>query len=259
MAKLTSKVGVVLALLVLLLLGGGALLIGRRGAEAPAAGDRDPTRPSAAAHANHTKLATLFVQPGVAARRIRGQVTSDAGPYRGATVRLVHAETQVLLGEATSAVDGSFDLGDRAADVYVVSASAPDRTALPVRVDLRAPATPTVELRLTGCSHVRGTVVDGAGTPIAHARVARDGAPSPMVETDANGRYDLCTHFGATTIRYSASGYQSVLTSLALGASATRDVVLIPEAVVEGTVVTEDGAPIAGAWQSSRLRRGTRK
>jgi hypothetical protein len=39
-----------------------------------------------------------------------------------------------------------------------------------------------------------------------------------------------------------------LLVDIALGASATRDVVLIPEATVEGTVVTEDGAPVAGAW-----------
>jgi RNA polymerase sigma factor (sigma-70 family) len=246
MAKLTSKLGVAV-LLLLLLLGGGALLVKHHQASAPQAG-REAKLSPASQTAQHAKLATMFEQPGVAARRVRGNVTSDGAPFRGAVVRLIHAETEVLLGEATSGVDGTFDLGDRAADVYVVTASAPDRAAVPVRVDLRAPATPTIELRLTGCSHLRGTIVDGSGAPIDHARVALDGAAVPFAEADANGRYDLCTHFGNKWIRYSADGYQSVLVGLYIAASTTRDVVLIPEATVEGTVVTEDGAPVAGAW-----------
>ncbi len=251
MAKLTSKLGGAVLLLLLLLLGGGALLLHHGRASQPHV-DRQPVASQAALTTmtaqQHARLATMFVQPGIAARRLRGRVTSDGAPYRGAVVRLIHAETDAVLGDAVTAADGTFDLGDRAADVYVVTASAPDRAALPVRVDLRAPATPTIELLLTGCSHLRGKIVDGSGAPIGHARVERDGAGVPFAESDANGSYDLCTHFGHTLIRYSAAGYQSVLAGQYIAATTTRDVILVPEATVEGTVVTEDGAPVPDAW-----------
>src|SRR5665647_3362709 len=96
----------------------------------------------------------------------------------------------------------------------MVAAPAPGRVAAPVVVDLRLPTTPAIELRLSGCSHVRGTVVDGSGAPINHARIARDDTPGLFVETDASGRYDLCTHFGSVIVRYSASGYHSLLVGL---------------------------------------------
>jgi RNA polymerase sigma-70 factor (ECF subfamily) len=247
MAKVTTKLAVAALVLLLLLLGGGALLLGHRGADTPHI-DHGPSSRTAEAAAKPATLATIFVQPGVGARRIRGRVMSDGAPYRGAIVHLLHAETDSILGEATSSADGTFDLGDRAADVYVVTASAPGRAALPVRVDLRVPASPTIELLLGGCSHVRGTIVDGSGAPIGHARVAPDGASVPFAEADANGHYDLCTHFGDRWIRYSAAGYQSVLVAVHIAEAATRDVVLIPEATVEGTVIDENDAPVADAW-----------
>jgi RNA polymerase sigma-70 factor (ECF subfamily) len=249
MAKVTTKLGLAMILLLLLLLGGGALLFNKaRRAHTSSADHALASSRTAEASSPPAKLATMFVQPGVAARRIRGRVMSEGAPYRGASVRLLHAQTDSILGEATSAADGTFDLGDRPADVYVVTASAPGRAALPVRVDLRAPATPTIELVLSGCSHVRGTIVDGSGAPIGHARVAPDGAAVPFAEADANGHYDLCTHFGDRWIRYSAAGYQSVLAAVHIADAATRDVVLIPEATVEGTVVDTNDAPVADAW-----------
>lgn len=247
MAKATTKLGVAAVVVLLLLLGGGAWLVKDRRAQTSHA-EHAPTSSAIVATPAPEQLATIFVQAGVAARSVRGRVTSEGAPYRGAVVRLIHAETEVVLGEATTAADGTFDLGDRPADVYVVTASAPDRAAIPARIDLRMPAPPTIELVLAGCSHVRGTIVDGSGAPIGHARVAPDGASVPFAEADAAGHYDLCTHFGSRWIRYSAAGYQSVITGVYLAASATRDVVLIPEATVEGTVVTEDDAPVAGAW-----------
>jgi RNA polymerase sigma-70 factor (ECF subfamily) len=247
MAKMTSKVAAAV-LLVLALLLGGALVLTRDSAS-PARDERAAThRPSTHEPSLLVARPAMFAQPGIAARRVRGRVTSDGVPFRGAVVQLVHGQTEVMLAETKSGVDGTFDLGDRVADVYVVTASAQDRVARPVQIDLRAPATPELELRLAGCSHLRGSVVDGSGAAIVHARIARDGAPAPFVETDASGRYDLCTSFGAGTFRYSASGYQSVLVDVDIVTSNTRDVVLIPEATIEGKVVTVDGAPVAGAW-----------
>jgi hypothetical protein len=249
MAKVTSKVAAVIAL-ALLLLGGAAVVVWQRSSTPPH--DQHGVQAATSDPGLHPReliaQPALFVQARLEARRVRGRVTRDGAPYPNALVQLTHADTQVVVGEVRSGADGTFDLGDQPADRYVVAATAPDRSALPVRIDLRMPTTAAIELRLIGCSHLRGTVVDGSGAPIAHARVARDDAPSVFADTDATGHYDLCAHYGDTTMRYSASGYQSVVITLAVTDSSTRDVVLIPEAVVEGTVVGSDDKPVPNAW-----------
>lgn len=246
MAKLTSKVAIVVALALLLF--GGAMLVWKRSSltQRDNRGSHASSAPNYAARELITRPA-MFVQAGVAARRVRGRVTSDGMPYRGALVQLTHGETQVVVAEVRSATDGTFDLGDRPADSYVVTATAPGRTALPLRIDLRMPTTAPIELRLIGCTHLRGTVVDGSGAPINHARVARDDAPTIFAETDASGRYDLCKNYGNARIRYSAAGYHSMLIELQ-AVIGWRDVVLVPEAIVEGTVVSDDDKPVGGAW-----------
>jgi RNA polymerase sigma-70 factor (ECF subfamily) len=244
MAKLTSKLAIVIAVVLLLL--AGTWLVWPRSAT-PTRGSHEMATATPAMRELIAKPA-MFVQAGVAARKLTGRVTSDGAPYGGAVVQLVHAETEVVLAEMLSAADGTFAFGDRPADRYVVTASAPARAALPVHVDLRLPATPFVELRLTGCSHLQGMVVDGSGAPIDHARIARDDTPGVFVETDKTGRYDLCTRYGSAAIRYSAAGYHSVVIALDIAPSSRRDVVLIPEAIVEGTAVDEHGTPVGGAW-----------
>lgn len=249
MAKLTSKIGMAVVLLALLL-GAGALVWQRAGDDTRARGAGAEQRPHGRSHATAASdnAPRAFAQPDVASRALTGRVVEGAAPSAGATVRLVHAETRLLLGETTSASDGTFTFGKRPAAEYVVTASAPDRIAAPVRVDLRVPALPPVELRLTGCTHLRGTIVDGSGAPIDHARVGRADAPYPFAESDEHGRYDLCTAFGSAEIEYSADGFQGVLVRFDIGAATTRDVVLIPEATVAGTVIGSDGATVAGAW-----------
>jgi RNA polymerase sigma factor (sigma-70 family) len=261
MAKLTSKVAVVVVLL-LLFVAGTWLLWPRRAPRVT----HDLATASIAHEATRALIArpAMFVQAGVAASRLRGRVTSDGAPFRGAVVQLVHAETEIVLAEVRSGGDGTFDFGDRPADRYIVTASAPARTAVPVRVDLRMPSVGDVELRLTGCSHVRGVVIDGSGSPIDHARIGRVDSPGVVAQTDATGGYDLCTHYGSVAIRYSASGYHSVDVDLDVAANTRHDVVLIPEAIVEGRVVDESGAAVAGAWvvvdpnQMGRLERDAR-
>jgi RNA polymerase sigma-70 factor (ECF subfamily) len=247
MAKLTSKTAI--ASVVVLLLIGGALFVWHRLSPSPRVSREAEvaSTPKETARALIARPA-MFVQSGVAGRHVRGRVTTEGKPYGGAVVQIAHAETDVVVGEVRSAADGTFDLSERPADTYVVAATAPGRVAAPVVVDLRLPTTAALELRLDGCSHVRGNVVDGSGAPIAHARVARDDTPGVFVESDANGHYDLCTHFGSVLLRYSASGFHGLLVGLDVAINTTRDVVLVPEAIVEGTVVDEDGAPVAGAW-----------
>jgi RNA polymerase sigma-70 factor (ECF subfamily) len=247
MAKITSKTFALVAILLVALLGGALMLVHHRD-RGTAPTPSGPRASQPAPSAQIVERPAMFAQPGVARRHVRGRVTADGAPFRGARVQLVHEQTSVAIAEVTSAADGTFDLGDRNPDRYVVAASSEDRIAAPIAIDLRAPAVADVELVLTGCSHVRGTVVDGSGAPIAHARVARDHGSTPFAETDVNGHYDLCTHFGGTIVRFSASGYQEVLTVVDASPVSTRDVVLIPEATVEGKVVMADGTPVEGAW-----------
>jgi RNA polymerase sigma factor (sigma-70 family) len=247
MAKVTSKT-FALALIVLALLVTGAVMFmhhRERGASARPSG---PQALQPAPSAQIVERPTMFAQPGVARRHVRGHVIADGAPFRGARVQLAHEQTSVVIGEVISAADGTFDLGERNADRYVVTASTEDRIAAPVTIDLRAPALAELDLVLTGCSHVRGTVVDGSGAPIAHARVARDRASTPFAETDVNGSYDLCTHFGGTVLRFSASGYQQVLSMVDAAPVSTRNIVLVPEGTVEGRVLMADDTPVEGAW-----------
>jgi RNA polymerase sigma-70 factor (ECF subfamily) len=248
MAKVTSKALAIVAVLLLALIVSGGLLFMHhrdRGTGPTQPGGRAP---SPAPSAEIVERPVMFAQPGVARRHVRGRVTADGAPFRGAKVQLVHEQTSVAIAEVTSAADGTFDLGERNPDRYVVAATAQDRIAAPVTIDMRAPALAELELVLTGCSHVRGTVFDGSGSPIANARVARDHSPTPFAETDVNGHYDLCTHFGGTVVRFSASGYQQVLSMVDASPVSTRDVVLIPEATVEGKVLMADDTPVEGAW-----------
>ena len=243
MAKASSKLVLALALLVLLLGGLSVVMWKRHGETSTPTGTATPIATTTPKHD-----VAVFAQAGVAARALAGRVTFEGKPFAGAAVRLVHAGTRTLLAETTSAADGTFALGARPADVYMITAAAPAKTAAPVRVDLRAPAAPSIELRLVGCSVLRGSVVDGAGTPIVRARVARADAPWPFADTDASGHYELCTRFGSADYVYAATGYQSVVLGLDIDAATTRDVVLIPEAVVAGTVVAADGTPVENAW-----------
>ena len=250
MAKGGTKVGVTIALLLLLAIVGWWAWRGRDGvpviSRGPAAAGQRAAASRGAASAAADSI--MFAQAGVAGRPVTGRVTFHGKPFAGATVHLVHAATDTTLGEVKSGADGTFTFGTRAADKYRVTADATDKLATPVAVDLRAPTVASVELRLSGCSHLVGVVSDGAGTSIAHARVVQEGAPWPFAETDAEGRYDLCVRFGGATYLYAASGYHGVTSQLSIDALTKHDVVLIPEATVAGTVVTTDGAPVPGAW-----------
>lgn len=246
MAKATTKtLAIVAALLVALLAGGTLVFLGRNHAAGTTplqAHAPPPTSPAVI-----VERPAMFAQPGLTRRRVRGRVTAEAMPFRGARVQLIHEQTSVPLAEVTSDADGTFDFGERNANRYIVAANTENLVSAPVTIDLRAPALPEVELVLTGCSHVRGTVVDGSGAPIAHAHVARDDGSGPFVETDVAGHYDLCTHFGGTVVRFSASGYQQVLSVIDAAPLSTRDVVLVPEGTVEGKVLMADDTPAEGA------------
>jgi len=250
MAKATTKTSVAVIVLLLLVIGGGALVWkARRGSahDNAASGAAAAAQPIAVMQGSAADPA-MFAQAGIGRRTLAGRVTYQNKPFAGATVRVVHALTLTTVGEATSGQDGTFSFANLTADTFSVTAVATDKTALPVRVDLRAPKSVPVEIALVGCSHVRGIVSDSSGGPIAHARVAREDTAWPFAETDALGHYDLCTHFGQTTLLFTASGYQGATAVVTVNGQIQRDMVLLPEAVVAGTVIGVDGKPAADAW-----------
>jgi RNA polymerase sigma-70 factor (ECF subfamily) len=250
MAKAMTKVGVAVIVLLLLAIGGGVYAWQvRRGAHG---GDRTTAAAAggtlAIVRGGGANDPVVFAQAGLGRRMLAGRVTFHGAPFAGATVRVIHALTQTPVGETRSASDGRFAFEGLTADAFVVAAVATDKTALPRRVDLRAPKVAAIELALTGCSHVRGIVSDSSGAPIAHAHVARQETAWPFADTDALGHYDLCTHFGEADLLFSASGYHSVIAGVVVNASTQRDIVLLPEVVVAGTVVGPDDKPVADAW-----------
>ncbi|MFT3700677.1 MAG: sigma-70 family RNA polymerase sigma factor [Kofleriaceae bacterium] len=246
MAKAGTKIAVIAIAALLLLVGGGLFVRSKHtGASITTAEHRD----SAAATVTIDRHARVFAQPGIGMQQVAGRVTYHDQPFVGATVHVSHAITREQLAETTSGPDGTFVLPNLPPAAVVVTAAAADKIASPMIIDLRSPTSrgKRIELRLEGCIHVRGIVSDGSGTPIAHAHVAPDLGQIPFTETDELGRYDLCTHLGYERIRYAASGYHAIRIDLRIVQDFIRDVTLLPEAIVAGTVLDAAGMPAADA------------
>ncbi|HEY0255304.1 MAG TPA: sigma-70 family RNA polymerase sigma factor, partial [Kofleriaceae bacterium] len=245
MAKAGTKIAIVAIAALLLLLGAG-LVIHERGSGNV---DQSSTAVVTSRSSSPERVLRTFVQPGIAAISLSGRVTAADRPYAGAKVRVTHAYTRELVGEAISDDAGRFSIPSLPGAALVVSATADDKVALPIEVDLRSPIVrgKAVELRLLGCVHLRGIIIDGSGAPIAHARVAAVVAPVPFADTDELGRYDLCTHAGPQLLRFAASGYHAIQAELHLTGDFIQDVTLLPEAIVAGVVLDPAGLPVADA------------
>ncbi|MDX2089192.1 MAG: carboxypeptidase regulatory-like domain-containing protein [Kofleriaceae bacterium] len=198
------------------------------------------------------KMPAVFADRSGRDRRIAGHVTFAGTPFAGATVRLTAWGGAIIApdGERTTGADGAFDFGMRVAGPYEVVATAPAKLAAILRVSLadpRAkPAPDALELVLRACdTWVTGTVRDASGGPIARARVRREGLAG--VETDDAGGYELCVTPGQVELEYSADGYGAVTIGVTADLRLRRDVVLVPEAVVQGVVVDEEHDPVADA------------
>lgn len=141
-------------------LGRGALTLLAR-APGYGAGRREGVRPGARVE--------LFLFPGAT---LRGTVRDEAGrPVKGASVRLQGDGWTSPAPIETSDASGAFVVAGVEPGEYLVvareGARAPaiDTVVVPARGDA------TVELTLGGGGFVRGRVVDGAGQPLAGARV----------------------------------------------------------------------------------------
>lgn len=228
----------------------GSMRSTRNAAQARPDGGGAPTA-RAQASPSGVLLPAWLGQPGVAPRRVAGRVLLEGAPLAGARVRL---EPEPLpagqrADERVTGEDGTFDFGPRPALMHTVSTSAPGRTGDVKDVDLRDPtARPdSLELRLTGCAaRLVGHVLDSAGGPIEHAQVRP--ARGLGVESNGRGEFELCVSPGSSPLHVDAEGYGPLSLEVLVFGRTSRDIVLIPEAVIVGRVIDlETGAPVAGA------------
>ncbi|HEX5050389.1 MAG TPA: carboxypeptidase-like regulatory domain-containing protein [Planctomycetota bacterium] len=121
----------------------------------------------------------------------RVRVLPVGGPLR----RLGGARTADLLADCIVQADGSFVCGGLPPGAYVVVATAPCRaTCRSDRVAVSAGATAQLAALVLRAGHVlAGSVVDGAGAPVAFANVDLRGARGDLAlqhaTTDANGAF----------------------------------------------------------------------
>ncbi|HUS27900.1 MAG TPA: carboxypeptidase regulatory-like domain-containing protein [Kofleriaceae bacterium] len=199
-------------------------------------------------------LPAWMLSPGAPAKRIAGRVIFRGEPARDAIVELHSILSSTNLSAAVvvrTDANGHFDFGVRPAAAYDVTATRPDTTAAIQHVELAnptlTPASDRLELVLGECTNsIEGTVVDASNDPLPKARIRQNGFVGP--ETDAKGHYKLCVAFGDAELHYSADGYGSVVLTIDARGQMRRDVVLVPEATLDVTVVREDDAkPVEGA------------
>jgi hypothetical protein len=197
-------------------------------------------------------------QRGLAARRIAGRVTTPAGaPAPRAIVRLGIEDQRLVdevLVERTADGGGRFDLGALPAARYQISAQDPDTLAAVATVDLRDPGARAddLELRLGACvTRVSGTVRDSSGGVIAGARVRALEPGIAVTTSDESGEYEICVPRGHGFIEASAEGYGGASVHVPASGRTRVDLLLVPEAVIAGTVL-DGGAAAAGAAVEAR-------
>lgn len=167
----------------------------------------------------------------------------DGVPVAGATV---HVANTLSPGapEPSKVTDanGHFDFGPQPASDYVVAAEAPHVTGAVERIDLRdselVPPPDQLRLVLHPCTaSIHGTVSDASHVAIASARISRAFTADSGVETDADGRYELCVPENTSTVSVRASGYAYIEENVTAFGPVRRDFTLVPEAPVAGHVV----------------------
>ena len=109
---------------------------------------------------------------------------------------------------------------------------------------------------------VAGTVIDGAGKPIAGATVSLSMAA--QVTTDANGQYSISlnpgSYVGDYTIAAAAAGYTTsgvTIATIPNGATITENFELLLLGSLTGTITDEAKTPFAGAAVAAGTRSAT--
>ena len=208
-------------------------------------------------------LASWFVEPGIASRRVAGVVLANGKPVAGAKVAL-RSEYARLSGIAppsrTTDAGGRFDFGMQVPTVYAVSVLSNEHQAHVVVTNLRnprtVPAPDALVVELEPCaSWIYGEVTDISGGTIGNGKVVVATKISMAswfeelyelpLETD--GTFSLCRPAQSRhQLWIKAPGYQTSWLREAMPPGGYQ-VELLPAGLATGVVVDEAGMPIAGA------------
>jgi protocatechuate 3,4-dioxygenase beta subunit len=266
MARVSGRMGLVVAVL-LVAVGAGGLLIWKRGDGGGSAGGGDGKR----AGPRSLLAGDLEVDHSRPAGTIEGTVLDAQGrPVDGAAVVLVRvpnrdnpftSERGRPIQTVATAGGGRFRMQDVPPGSYGVSAMAPRHApAHRGSLEVRSNETTTVELKLSGPGLVlRGKVMDVGGGVVAGARVrATEAVMSPeaamaaprvyVAVTGEDGGYELHLGRAQYSLRAEADGYAPAGDFLLLAADTTRDLRMSPAARISGRVI-ERGTrkPVADA------------
>jgi hypothetical protein len=237
-----------------------------------AATDREPAATSGAAAAADDDPWTR--DPRLRARRGSGEVDPNAPELGTATVtgvvkdqasqRPVGGAEVVFWSKAgelstTTGEDGRYRLDVPFGGWRARASAGDDALAHSQTVHVNA-RTIAVDLELERLGHVHGVVTDSAGRPVAGAEVTNQGADKGAQEaldatvgravlTDGAGRYRLAVVAGEVRVVATAEGKlgHKALPAVAAGADVEADLTLAGLATIDGTVVDDQGKPVAGA------------
>jgi len=205
---------------------------------------------------------TLELEPPLA---FKGKVVGPDG--KGLAGAQVRSKWGVPTAPTETAEDGTFELplGNQRPGEWqwlALDATHPDlpgyRGMLAKPFQSESDAEGEIEMKRAGT--IRGRVVKEDGSPIASAKVRTTinaenrGWPDGNVTTDESGRYDFSNALSGMeyNVTATADGYgQDSSERLALDEGESRElpdlVLIVADQVIEGTVVDEDGSPVAGA------------
>lgn len=186
---------------------------------------------------------------------VSGLLATPAGdPVEGATVELLEIRRGSLpvMVTVTSAVDGSFELGDVAPGQYGIRIQADGRATILVAIRV-TPDMDLLSFEMTKGIEVRGRLVDAAsGEPIVSGRIVSGMASA---ESDDEGRFTLSglaqpTNADEVVLSISSGDYLRLDRSLKVAGRAQLDAGNID--MVEGArlvvkLADETGEPVAGA------------
>lgn len=171
-----------------------------------------------------------------------GRVFVDGRPAGGVAISLRDAldgDDAVLNARTTSREDGRFNFAPQPLyrDAVRIAAVHPGYAAawLETAGDSDKDG---IELFLERCpTRVHGVVSDASGGVVPGARVSLVQAPEQSTSTDQAGAFSLCVHGDAPRLRVTASGYGDWVKTVRGVGNIHQDVELLPEAILDGTVV----------------------
>ena len=196
-------------------------------------------------------------------RRVAGRVLGAGGaPVQIVLLHYAPWTETTVAARTTAAGDGSFDLGevavaDEPSPSYALHATGAGLTPVSVPINMaRADATGQLQLHTGPCYlRVRGAVTDERGAALRGVEVRLDDTPVVLATSDGEGHYDACVGEEKVALDFAAPGRGTVMARVSAAGVATQDVVLGPEAALEGQVVGTNRRPVAGAVVVAEPRR----